>query len=60
MFAVLLSTHAPNYTGFPVLVQVVAESDCGASLLGHSKCSQSGCPLVNGDLDESALEGGYT
>jgi len=29
MFAVLLSTHALNYTGFPGLVQVAAESKCG-------------------------------
>jgi hypothetical protein len=26
----------------------------------HSKCSQAGCPLVNCDFRESALEGGYT
>ena len=32
---------------------------CGASLQGHRKCSQGGCPLVNGNLGESALEG-YT
>jgi hypothetical protein len=60
MFAVLLSTTALNYTGFPGLVQVVAESECGASLHGHRKCSQTGCLLVNRDLGESALEGGYT
>jgi len=60
MFAVLLSTHALDYTGFPGVVQVAAESDCGASLHGHRKCSQAGCPLVNGDLGESALEGAYT
>jgi len=52
MFAVLLSTHALNYTGFPGLVQVAAESECGASLHGHRKCSQAGCPLINGDLGE--------
>ena len=57
---VLLSTHALNYTGFPGLVEVAAESECGASLHGHRKCSQAGCPLVNCDLRESALEGGYT
>ena len=60
MFAVLLSTHALNYTGFPGLVQVAAESKCGASLHGHRKCLQVGCPLVNGDVGEAALEGGYT
>jgi len=38
MFAVLLSTHALNYTGFPGLVQLAAESECGASLHGHRKC----------------------
>jgi len=51
---------ALNYTGFPGLVQVAAESECGASLHGHRKCSQAGCPLVNCDLGELALEGGYT
>ena len=51
---------ALNYTGFPGLVQVAAESECGASLHGHRKCSQAGCPLVNCDFRESALEGGYT
>ena len=60
MFAVLLSTHALDYTGFPGLVQVAAESKCGVSLRGHWKCSQAGCPLVNGNLGESAHEGGYT
>jgi len=60
MFAVLLSTHALNYTDFPGVVQVAAESECGASLHGYMKCSQAGCPLVNGHLGESALEGGYT
>ena len=55
-----LSSNALNYTGFPGLVQVAAESECGASLHVHRKCSQAGCPLVNGDLDEMALEGGYT
>jgi len=49
-----------NYIGFPGLVQVAAESECGASLHGHRKCSQAGCPLVNGDLAESALERDYT
>ena len=38
---------ALNYTGFPGLVQVAAESECGASLHGHRKRSQAGCPLVN-------------
>ena len=51
---------ALNYTGFPGLVQVAAESECGASLHGHRKCSQAGCPLVYRDLGESTLEGGYT
>jgi len=51
---------ALNYTDFPGLVQVAAESECGASLHGHRKCSQAACPLVNCDLRESALEGGYT
>jgi hypothetical protein len=51
---------ALNYTGFPDLVQVAAESECGASLHGHRKCSQAGCPLVNCYLRESALEDGYT
>ena len=37
---------ALNYTGFPGLVQVAAESECGASLHGHRKCSQVDCPLV--------------
>jgi len=60
MFTVLLSTHALNYTCFPGLVQVAAESECGASLHGHRKCSHAGCPLVNCELRESALEGGYT
>ena len=60
MFVVLLSTHALNYTGFPGLVQVAAESECGASLHRHRKCCQAGCPLVNGDLGESALEGSHT
>ena len=46
MFAVLLSTHDVNYTGFLGLVQVAAESECDANLHGHRKCSQSGCPLV--------------
>jgi hypothetical protein len=59
MFAVLLSIHALNYTGFSGLVQVPAESKCGASLHRQRKCSQAGCLLVNGDLGESALEGGY-
>ena len=59
MFAVLLPTYALNYTSFPGLVQVATVSECGASLHGHRKCSQAGCPLVNGDLGESALEGGY-
>jgi hypothetical protein len=59
MFTVLLSTHALNYTGFPGLVQVAAESKCGASLYGHRKCSQAGCLLVNCDLGVSALKGGY-
>ena len=45
---------------FPGLVQVAAESKCGTSLHGHKKCSQAGCALVNGNLGESALEGGYT
>ena len=58
MFAVL-SANALNYTGFPGLAQGTAESECGASLHGHRKCSQAGCPLVNGDLGEMALEGGY-
>jgi hypothetical protein len=57
MFVILLSTDALNYTGVPGLVQVAAESECGASLHGHRKCSQAGCPL--GHLGESALEGGY-
>jgi hypothetical protein len=60
MYAVLLSTYGLNYTGFPGQVQVVAESEYGASLHGHRKCSQAGCPLVNRDLCESAFEGGYT
>lgn len=60
MFTVLVSTHALNYTSFPGLVQVAAVSECGASLHGHRKCSQTGSPLVNCDLGESALEGGYT
>ena len=60
MFAVLLSTHALNYTSFPGLVQAAAESECGVSLHGHRKCSQAGCLLVNCDLAESILEGGYT
>jgi len=60
MFAVLLSTHALNYTSFPGLVQAAAESECGVSLHGHRKCSQAGCLLVNCDLGESILEGGYT
>jgi hypothetical protein len=60
MFAVLLSTHALDYTGFPGLVHVAAESKCGTILHGHRKCSQAGCPLVNCDPGESALEGGYT
>ena len=60
MFKILLSTHALNYTGFPGLVQVMAESEYGASLHGHRKFSQAGCALVNGDLGESAPEGGYT
>jgi hypothetical protein len=60
MFAVLLSTHALNNTGFLGLVQVAAESECGASLHGHRKCSQAGRPLVNRDIGELALEGGYT
>ena len=60
MFAVLLSTHALNYTSFPGLVQAAAESECGVSLHGHRKCSQAGCLLVNCDFGESALEGGYT
>jgi hypothetical protein len=60
MFAVLLSTHALSYIGFPGLVQVPAESEFGASLHGHRKCSQAGCLLVNRDLGEWALEGGYT
>jgi hypothetical protein len=59
IFAVLLSTHALNYTSFPGLVQVAAESECGASLHGHRKCSEAGSPLVNCDLGESVLEGGY-
>jgi hypothetical protein len=60
MFVVLISTHALNYTGFPGLVQVAAESEFGASLHGHRKCSQAGCPLVYHDLGESALKGDYT
>jgi hypothetical protein len=60
MFAVLLSTHALIYTGFPGLVLVAAESECGASLHRHRKCSQAGSALVNCDLGESALEGVYT
>jgi hypothetical protein len=60
MFAVLISTHPLNYNGFPGLVQVAAESECGASSHGHRKCSQAGSPLVYRDLGESALEGGYT
>jgi len=60
MFALLLSTHALIYTGLPGLVQVAAESECGASLHGHKKCFQTGCPLVNRGLGESALEGDYT
>ena len=55
----VLSANALNYTGFPGLVQVAAESECGASLRGHRKCSQAGCPLVNGRLVGMALEGGY-
>ena len=55
-----LRRTALNYTGFPGLVQVAAESECGASLHGHRKCSQAGCPLVYRDLGESTLEGGYT
>jgi len=55
-----LQRVALNYTSFPGLVQVAAESKCGASLHGRGKCFQAGCPLVNGDLGESALEGGYT
>jgi hypothetical protein len=51
---------ALNYTVSPGLVQVAAESESGASLHGNRKCSQAGCPLVNSDLGESALEGGYT
>jgi len=43
---------------FPGLVQVAAESECGASLHEHRKCSQA--LLVNGSPGESALEGGYT
>jgi len=35
MFGVLLRTHAHNCTGFPGLVQVAAESECGSSLHGH-------------------------
>ena len=42
------------------LVQVVAESECGASLHGYRMCSQAGCPLVNWDFGDSAVEGGYT
>jgi len=60
MFTVLLSSHALNYTGFPGLVQVAAESEGGVSLHGHIKCSQAGSPLVNGNLSNSALESGYT
>jgi len=59
MFAVLLSTHALDYTGFPGLVHVAAESECGTILHGHRKCSQAGCLLVNCDPGESALERGY-
>jgi hypothetical protein len=51
---------ALNYTDFPGLVLVAAESECGASLHGHRKCSQACSPLVNRDLGESALEGVYT
>ena len=60
MFAVLLSTHAANYTSIPDLVQVAAESVCGASLNAHRKCFEAGCAVVKGDLGESGLEGGYT
>ena len=45
-----------NYTGFPRLVQVAAESECGASLHGHRKCSQAGCPLVTVTLVRSPLQ----
>ena len=56
----ILEICALNYTGFPGLGQVAAESECGASLHGHKKCSQAGCLPVNRDLGESALEGSYT
>jgi hypothetical protein len=56
MFAVLLSA----IPFFPVLVELAAESESGASLHGNRKCSQAGCPLVSSDLGESAVEGGYT
>jgi len=54
----LVSPNHGNYTGFPGLVQVAAESERGASLHGHRQCSQAGCPLFNGDNGGSALEGG--
>jgi hypothetical protein len=54
-FPGMFCSTALNYTVFPGLVHVAAESKCGASLHRNSKCFQASCPLVNRDLGESKV-----
>jgi len=52
--------NALNYTGFPGLVQVAAENECGASLTRTQEVHSSQLSASYRDLGESAVEGGYT